>query len=298
MGERLSKTWIFVFKLILGAAILGIIILKLDFSKLEGVDFSWIFLLFAMLNLAVLQTFRALRWKLILSGYYKYNRSLSELIKIVFIGRFFTLFTPGQIGDLMRAKYIEMGTIKSSSSVVLDKIFDIFVLFVLFCVSGFLLRSTLMSFLNLQYFIIALIILTAGIIAAYVFYTMNKRRIKKIFFYEKVNFLSITTVWIFAASLMIWLSMILQMYFMARLISVVPESIIGFSLATIITIFATFLPITISGIGLREGAAYYLYPLIGINASLAALFSFAGFLSTVLVSAIIGYVFFLTQKSK
>jgi len=91
MGERLSKTWIFVFKLILGAAILGIIILKLDFSKLEGVDFSWIFLLFAMLNLAVLQTFRALRWKLILSGYYKYNRSLSELIKIVFIGRFFTL---------------------------------------------------------------------------------------------------------------------------------------------------------------------------------------------------------------
>jgi len=291
-----SRLWFYT-KILLGASILGIVLIQIDFSVLETLHINYIALPFMIINMLLMQALRAVRWQNILSAYYNCRIKFTDALQIVFIGRFFSIFTPAQAGDIGRAAYVrnKISLVKGSASLVVDKIYNSSYLFLLLVIALFLLRDEV-TVISAHMLVIIAIAAVIGLLIAYFAYGRYKKNIKKLLFYEKVRFLTPATLWISFLTLIFCFTVLLQVLLISWFISVSVEHIISFLAVSIVVIYATFLPITISGIGIREGAAYFLFPLAGVDGSVGVIIFFIGFLVTHVGSAIIGYYFFVTYR--
>lgn len=298
------KRYSFVFGLILFLIILS----KLDLGKIsENIKT----LNSVYLVLALLMTFPMLFNKVLCWNYIKRHQGMQYSLRDSFLmycsGLYIGLLTPGRMGEIAKALYLEkdgysMG--KSLVSAILDRLTDFaFLLIFLFFGSLFLLTVFQKQILIFILGIIAgialfIILLKIGLI---------KRLLKKIFRifipkkYQKswklnlcdfINDLGIYKFkqWliIFLITTFSWVFYYLQMYVLAKGVGIdVP--FLYLAIAVTVAGFITLLPISISGIGTRDAVLIALFVPFSIAQEQVIVFS-ALILSMTIFSALIGLI--------
>jgi uncharacterized protein (TIRG00374 family) len=233
---------------------------------------------------------KTLKWKQLVNPF-KVRLSMKDGITAWLVGFFIGLVTPGRVGDLARAFYLKekMEIGKALTTVVVDRILDIFVLMVLagtgiiFVVTNFAIKSEILGAILVVFFLFAL---------AVVVFLEEKRAIRllrpvyNIFvpekykhtlktgfadFYAGVNLLKGNKIAVAKAGLLsviAWTITFTQYFILAMAMGIgVNYFLILMIMPTIVLV--EILPISFSGIGTRDAALILFFSFIGLNANSA-----------------------------
>ncbi|MEO5356361.1 MAG: flippase-like domain-containing protein [Nitrospirae bacterium YQR-1] len=238
------------------------------------------------------------RWKLFLGE----EISVKLLFALYMIGLFFNILLPGTTGgDAVRLYYVYKRIkdgVKSAGSIFIDRYMG-FTTIVILGFAAFLIGFNKLKDTVIVFFIpVAVISFFVGSAVVFGFklgnrfsfvnrlheyfslYISKKKILVKSFLISLgAQFVCIYVIYLICLSLNVNVSF-------ANLIIFVP-----------IIIVITAVPISISGIGLREGAFIYLFKIIGVPHDEAIAVSFAYFIS-VIISSLPGLFFYLTFKAR
>jgi len=301
----------------IGIAIFVYLLIKLDVSKVfidlknARIDFLIIALFFVIANILT----ETLKW-FIIARYQKIDVPFLEAIKINLIGSFYGFVTPSKVGSVMRSEYLKKYTNnklgKGISNFVLDKTLDLCSIFILVAVFSFIFKE-IFSVSIFYYSIILLIILSLGF-----FIFIKKERSKKILriiykkliperlkekarhgfnsFYEdmpKKRYFSL----FFLVNIINWIVSYSILFFVGRAIGIEVSFFYFLAILPIATLIAQ-IPITVSGLGIREITLIGLFGLFGIEAAIVFSMSIIGLFIGGIIPALIGFIFSLTNKKK
>src|SRR3989344_1955114 len=248
------------------------------------------------LIISILQTYK---WSLILRKQ-GINLGLYFLFNVQLISALYGAITPGRVGSLIKANYIKNKTGKtlgeSSSSVVLERLIDFFVLALFAMFGAFLLIN---YFSNLFWELLVLVFILF-LVVIFIFFKRERTRFFLKFFHnhlipkkykEKASNLFHSfydglvhpkyLIKPFLISLLIWFLLFSQAYFSALALSVnnVPfYYFFGlFPLGSIVGL----IPVTIAGMGTKEASLIGLFAIVGYGMAdkimaITLLWSFSG----------------------
>lgn len=261
-----------------------------DFNQLDNIDYKVIYLLiFSVIAWVVAFYFMALRWNLI-SQVNGIKTKLKKLYHFYWIGSFFNIFFPGGIGgDTVRIKYFSdftnIGLTKSTAIVLKERIFGLVGLFLVLIVGlSYSIDDVLNSTVNINSINI---LLTLGIFAVAIFFFFLRKKygitIQQFFYLTLLSicgqFADIIIVYMFINYFEISIDF-------TNLLFIMP-----------LIYFATVLPISLGGIGVREGAFVALMTIFGVESSIAILISFLLYFSKILIG-LIGMIIYLKYKNE
>lgn len=279
---------------------------KIDFRELSlqatNLKFPFLFLAFmCLLSVAFIGTYR---WQTLLEG-----RCIKvgfwKLLEFGFVGQFFSSFLPGSGGDFVKM-YKVIGhaedKVYAGISVLAEKIIGFYSIFVFVIAAGVfsvgllpsrllwtLFLTTIFAFLGLFVFIYS----RPWVIK------LTKTRWYVTTFYEALHFFithrGILLKVVIVSLLMQFLS-IMSCYFVARSIGVY-ISVFYFFIFMPVIFFATAIPISLGGIGVREGMFVYLFSRANVPPDQAVLLSLI-FFSLGMAFSLIGGVVHLRAISK
>ena len=260
----------------------------LGFSNIEPIWFAITLALFGVQHII-----KAVRWKLLIDTYgTKYP--LKDALKGWMVGYSLSLITPGKVGDFGRAYYLKgkLDTGKSLTTVMADRVMDIFVLFVLATIGisifvntyvkdDFLLYGTYLLF---GLFVAAVIIFSKKSLATKFirpFYRFapkkHAQRLKKVYFdfYSGLEILLKHKKIIVLTGLItagFWLISILGNYTLAIAMGFnIPYVFLLLVMPIVLIILA--LPISFSGLGTREAALIFFFSYVGLTAETTLTYS-------------------------
>ncbi|MCD6448344.1 MAG: flippase-like domain-containing protein [Thermoplasmata archaeon] len=239
--------------------------------------------------------------------------SLLPLIKINLIGLFYGTITPLWVGDWIRIFYLRdeskecLG--KCASNVIIDQLIEFFSLFILALFGAFLLSRYYpqLFFLLLAFFLLLL---------AMAIFFREKGRSEKIFrivyeilipekmkesiarefnaFYEDIPPISSLLIPLII-EIFSYILFFLQIYIVALSFNIdIP--FLHFVLIYPISSLIGMIPITVSGLGTREGALIHLLAIYGVSPEIAVAISLSGYIITYLIPSIIGGIFAMMHE--
>ncbi len=311
--QKKRKFWINLLKTILTLILLAVIINQLRHISLRDLFSSihWSTFILACFLFILNNAFGAWRWKT-LAKKFALELNLFKLLKYYYIGNFVSFFLPTSIGgDVARMYFLqrdEQSIEIGSSTVIIERILGILAIFVIFSFSMLLGLRNLTEIPSLWS---ALAILALFLFAIWViFYFPAKWFEKLLFFPEKVNdklrnifselqsFKKETVLLIKATILSVCfqLMMILSYYFLAASIDLsIPFRY--FLLFMPLIWILSLLPISLNGLGVREGSFVYLFSSLGYPSELVSLVSVLG-LFILIVQGLMGGIIFLFEKGE
>ena len=262
-------------------------------SHLKGMDLRF-FVLSSLIYLVTI-FLASLRWGILL----KHAQPWKKLFSLCLIGSFFNHFMPGAVGgDAVKAYYLYKETGQGGSSlgsVFLDRYIGYFALLSIGLISGFAGHEALKA-LGLHWLTPSLFILFLA--GSLLFFGLRiGRRFKAVadfyeFFHDRLRDRR-ALVYAFLLSLVIQVLTIVEIYIISLGLDQHPSFTALFVFVPlIITVMAV--PISISGLGLREGAFVVLFGLTGISAEASTSISFLWFLS-VMAGSLVGLFEYLLQ---
>ena len=283
-------------------SILVYLIYLIDLDKiLNSLLHANIIVLLIPISLSFISSlFRSERWKIILN---RKGVEISHLtsLKLTFIGTFYGLVTPAKLGEVLKTRYLD-DRVKGLLSTIVDKLYDILILFVLCMVGGFIFANIIENVM-LTIFLVGGIILLITILLSHprIFtYLLNiispkKEKIEgynilKEFISSNVLVCVVLTIFIYAANLM---QGYLVLYSLNASTDIFP-TIFLFPLIML----STLIPITFSGMGIREGTSILLLSVAGISDTVAFSFSILWWVIGIVVPALVGVLFTLTEEFK
>jgi uncharacterized membrane protein YbhN (UPF0104 family) len=302
LARAANKAVVILLKLAVSSLALYIVFSKTDerqiLSTLKGIGFFYFFS--SVLLYITAQLVSSYRWRLLLAEKFTIRR----LFSIYMIGAFFGSFMPGIIGgDAVRAYYLNKKAKKLSltlASIFMDRYLG-YVSLMLIGISAapFALRyfgdspyRWLMPFIFAAFVVGSILFFGLqigrkfrGISEFYEYFTMLKAQkgtiIKAVFISFFVQFLNFGIVVILAAGMGEKIPLLLLFVFLPIVITI------------------TTIPISISGLGVREGAFVILLGLIGVRPEIATSLSLAYFFS-VFAGSVPGIAFYfaLTKKTE
>ena len=296
-----------IFSILLLAGIVSVLKIHLlsVFVSIKNIPIVYIIAASFIYLIAVIVS--SLKWKLFLPGY-----SVGQVLKYTFVGQFYSVVLPGQfVGE--EAKAYRLGSRNKNveeigASVLLDKVTGILSLLLVACAGIVLTSSHLPSILFFSIVVGLLICLCVLIVS-------RTRRVYS-FIHRRVSLVEnnheiLGTVWRFIRTFTehwhgytnktgmvvgsIGVGIIYQLLtvaFIAILASGLHMSVSFFDWAWIFGVvsISVFIPITIGGIGLREGVFVGLLSLLHVSPELAVSLSLSSF-AFQLVGALIGGIF-------
>lgn len=247
----------------------------------------------------ILCIIRTFRWDILLKSV-EINRPFTDLLKILIIGIFYGIITPGKIGEVGRACYLEEKKTKIVPTILIEKIIDILLL-------------TILSFLTILFFFnndsFKFPILFIGLTILVIFCTLTNKKILSFFVKplkltnQDINvfadsFLSIiwnkrTMTISFFLSICYYIVGYISALFLLLSLDINPLAVITFP----IVILIGNIPITISGLGLRESVAAICFILLGESGADGVSFSLLIFVTITFLPGILGYLFVLAGKN-
>lgn len=294
---KINKAAFFALKLLVSALSLYLVFLKADIhqiiSMLRKIGPA-AFLLASLLYIASICG-AALRWKLLLPDKFRFRR----LFSLYMIGSFFSSFLPGAIGgDVVKAYYLNKDAKKLSltlGSVFMDRYLG-YVSLMIIGMAAYPFALPFFGESGYKWTMPAIFI--AFVIGSVLFFGLKLgRRFKTVSeFYEYFVLLKARKD-VIAKAIVISLG-IQTMGFIAVAVLAsamgekIPVLLLFVVLPIIITI--TSLPISISGLGVREGSFVVLLGLIGIPPAVATSLSLAWFFST-FVGSVPGLIAYIRQ---
>ena len=292
-----KKAFLLAFKITVSGCLLTFVLSKVGLqnilSHLKEMDLRFFFLSSLVYVLTIFLA--SLRWGALL------KRSLpgKKLFSLCLIGGFFNHFMPGAIGgDAVKAYYLYKETGHGGSSlgsVFLDRYVGYFALLSIGLLSGIAGYGELKA-LGLHWLTPALFLLFLS--GSLLFFGLRiGRRFTAIadfydFFHDTLRDRRAMGK-AFLLSLMIQVLTILEVYFITVGLGQHPPFTALFVFVPLI-ITVTAIPISISGLGLREGAFVVLFGLTGISAEASTAISFLWFLS-VMAGSLVGLGEYIRQ---
>ncbi|MBU0666498.1 MAG: lysylphosphatidylglycerol synthase transmembrane domain-containing protein [Nanoarchaeota archaeon] len=289
-----------IFKILFGVIVFALILkYKFDFSVFTKLSFHWQYLAMMIVVSLIINVVRAWKWNIILTDVYKQKFSFSKIFRSTLVGQFFAFFTPSRLGDFIRAKHVkkELGYKKAISSLVIERASDVLIMLLFFLYGLLVLKDEILKYISLKENIwIFAIIIFACILVWVIFH-------KKIHLFVKENFqlkhlkkpLFLTK--LFLITLVVWFLTYVQFFFASKTLGVNLQLFLVLAIASIHAIIL-LLPITINGIGLREGSSLILFPLIGITSNVGIILAWLVALNNSLLPAILGYVTMMFKNPK
>ncbi|MFH1625450.1 MAG: lysylphosphatidylglycerol synthase transmembrane domain-containing protein [Pseudomonadota bacterium] len=301
-----------VFLRIFGFLLLVFILFKIDFYTFSRI-FSRMGLGYYVLALVLLIPVilgKAWRWQ-ILMRFQGIVYGLKECFAAYAAGIYWGLITPGKMGDLVRVFYLKdaghsMG--KASFSVLVDRLYDLLALFLFGLISMLIFVDYLKSYPILP---ISLSFSVALIIIGF-FYFLKGRGMKDMVanrffklvpstyknpvesnikdFFEDVHTLNLSKISLLAAITLIKWVVIFVLHYLLALSLKIDLSFSYISACVSLSALISLIPISIAGIGTRDGALVVLFPYLGSTKEAAIAFSLL-ILSTSVISGLLGFVF-------
>lgn len=303
---RKKNIAVLILKIAVSLALLTVFLYKVDFVKVgEAISqIPAIFILSAIGVNVIANLVSALKWKLLLPGH-----SFTRILLLAMVGRFYSLILPGQIaGEGIKAYMLGKGRTdaeKVAASVILDKITGILSIFMV-GITGILFSSvaipaTIIIALTAGIFI--LVFLLAGLQNRQFISFVNRvfaYLAKRIKFFEKPlnsTMLMMDELKLFVKNPILIIINIFTGY-VYQLFAIILILVLSRSFGITIDFFdycwifgiisiALILPVTIAGLGIREGTFIGLLGWMGIAGEKATALSFA-FFGMQLLDAIIG----------
>jgi len=308
--------------LLVGIAIFAIVLSRLDAGKIAGI-ISGASPYPALLALAIVffgVFLKGIKWRLLLSLFCKMQVGILDASKYFLIGFFLSIPTPGRVGDLARAFYVrkQAGLGQGLSTVVFDRLIDITVLLFFGIVSAFLFSSLF----GMEVFSLPLAVLAIACFFALVFLFLRKGFAKaalRPFFRAFVpegfrgktaegfeEFFSSLAGYrkgwpaVVGNALLSFLCFALSfaVFWLVCFSLGLNVSLLFVILAVSIAALAEIIPITVSGIGVREGLLVFLFSFIGVSAETAFAVSILYYILGYVSVAIVGFFVFLKEPIK
>lgn len=312
MGERTSSWLVLLLKVALGIALLAVVLGRVDFQAMGGIQLSWGWLLLALVLGAAVMLLKAVRWRSVLANCFSHNLTLSEALPVLLIGQAFGFATPSRVGDFVRANYVRksLGLKKGALSVAFESIMDLCMIFSFSIVAVIVFFDELVSLLSFSMppFRIILPVALAAAGAAAALLALFRRRLWEMVvghigqFGEALKEMRSTiTPWALAYQL--WLTAVIwvltAMLTYACVLSLgARASFVKFLLIVMLQSVLVLIPVTVFGLGIREGSSYILYPLVGIPGDLAIPIGWFAVLFVSVVPAFGGVLAYLSYHEK
>ena len=305
---------------IIGIVVLVYILFTIDLPRVFTIlrSTNIYYLIIAVLVNPVVILLLTIRWKYIIriiGGDIKFRSCLLLRLKGVFLGN----ITPGRIGDLYRAKHLsEEGNLdlaKSFSSVIIDRILDIFALIFLnivglyllmyiFEVKAFLIESILFSLLILicLFFIVKKNLMRKLLRPLYkIFVPSDAKEKVVIHFYEFYNGLAKMKgknyLLSFLVSIFVWIITYLGIYLLALSLDISVSLIFIIAMAPVAS-FLSALPISVGGLGTREAIYVFFLSSIDIEPEYAVALALMVFIFLNLIYLPFGIATYLVSGDK
>ena len=283
-----------IFKVVCSVGLIAFLLFHLDFAKISTLSWRMVFIPFVV---SVLVTLLALlimsyRWKLLIRQYLSIETPVLRLFNYYLTGMFFNIFLPGAIGgDVVRTKRLvdrEGASVKGATTItIVERAAGVYGLGLLLAVSlavgNFPERFQISQWIP-QWLLWCSPIIVLSVVPV-LKYLLNKHDLPTTysFILQTIAVLllsqmgDVTIAWIFSRSLGIEIGY-------AAFIFIMP-----------LVYVATVLPISLGGLGVREGSLAGLMMLYGVDASVAIVISLLMYLVKVVVG-IIGYFVYLKEK--
>lgn len=310
---KLKSKIIFLLKAVVSFVVIAIIIAKIDWNvATEHLRNANAFLILLTIIIALfIRYLMAFKWNVLLKVN-DLNVSVWNLIKVIMIGSFLGMFLPSSLStDVIRGYYLSKentSKLHITSSIVIDRLLGILSLFV-FGIIGVYISNNLLSKLNLGS---VLFLGTTFVLLVFLVF-FNKRLLQKFndFFEGKnskvqsiikksYNTLSEfnnhpkTLLVSFLASLSVQFLRIVRFYLIALAINVdIP--FIYFVIVVPTIMIALMIPISLGGLGVKEGTAISLLILLGVAHNDAIVLILIESLTTIFVT-LLGGLFYLSYK--
>ncbi|SFE89309.1 hypothetical protein SAMN05192532_105193 [Alteribacillus iranensis] len=257
----------------------------------------------------MLSAFLAVHLCIWISGYKWYilcrqedNVRFFQCLRWYYIGFFFNNFLPGSLGgDGARMYYAgkKIGGARAVASVVTERVFAGIALFLVMMV-GLLSANRSGSFLFEMVMVFAMCVIAYNLLFNYRFTLLMKKRFgeKTAKFYDTIHsykklrlFLELLCFSIVFQVCFVWVTDLLY-----RSMGVSIPFITQLGFVSLISAL-TMIPVSINGLGIREGSYAYLFMLIGVEQSVSVAVSLLFFV-IVLAATSIGGVFYLLERGE
>jgi len=313
--NKRSPSWGFLLRLTVSIVILAFILTRIDFRQTLGIISHvnlWGFILAFLLNLLFHFLF-VLRWQVVLS-LWNVKPGVVRLSIWHFVGMFFSLFLPTSVGgDIVKAYYFSKDSSQTSISflsVFWDKYigFIAFIFYAALAATYALLKVSGIEIYTLLIWILAaaiavLAILATGLITRLIG-LLGKRLggLRDIVLLVHDSFRMIlrnyrSVLLIFAY---VWIALILNVAINYVLVYSMGLSIDLLPLLILIPVITAInmLPISISGLGVREAAFILLFAQVGFTSDQSFALSILNFILLVLASLPGGLLYLLVKPNK
>ncbi len=300
MALKVKKISLLIIKLVISAGLLYIVLSKTRlervFSTLKGMS------LFAFITAILLYIFAqlisTLRWKLLLPG----MLGIRKLFSLYMIGAFFNTILPGIIGgDAVKGFYLYQATGKGSltlASIFMDRYLGFVVLFAI-CAIAFPFGYKYLRGSPVEWFL-PITVLFFIIASLLIFGLRLGKRIKILSdFYDYFHAYRNQKEVIGKAlllSVLVQFSGIFAVYILAIGIGQHIPLLACLIFLPLIILF-TIIPISISGLGVREGAFMLFFSFIGIKPEVATAISLSWFIS-ISAGSLLGLIEYIRYKKK
>ncbi|MCG9970432.1 lysylphosphatidylglycerol synthase transmembrane domain-containing protein [Christiangramia crocea] len=293
MREKYRKKLHFFVKLFFSFILIIFLIFSLDLAKISLLKIDVLLpLLISVFLVSMAIAVMSYRWRLLLSKLFEIEVSFSKLFRLYLIASFFNIFLPGAIGgDVVRIRRISKISnikIKSASLITIsERLSGIYGLLLLLSFSLLFMNFPEQMKLS-KYFSIWILRLTPVLvlICLPIFKWILDKSINSTsyFFLGKIIGLSL-----FAQMGDIIIAFLFTQYFGLEV------SFSAFLFIMPLVYMATVLPISLGGLGVREGAFSGLLVLYGADISIAIIISLLNYLAKLCIG-IVGYFIYLREK--
>lgn len=305
----------FILKLLVSTALLALLLIfKTSFSAIAEVlkeaDPFWLSVAFSLHLLGLMIS--AVRWKILIQAQGD-DVPFGFLVKSYLVGTFFNNFLPSRIGgDVVRiwdgSRYSRT-VLKSSAIVLVERLTGVVILFV-FAAAAALLRLDMARTIPVIW--ISLLLGLSGLFLFFIFFTPLTEKIlalipnrgfivkikQKIFEFRAVIIFykqrTIALVQAFFWAFCLQVNVILHFFLIGKALNL-EIRLVDYFIFIPIVLLIQLIPITINGLGLREGAYIEIFQFYGIAAGAAFAFSLVD-VAFMLLVGIIGGIIYVTRK--
>lgn len=311
-----KKTGLKIFKIFLSISLISIIIYSIDWDYAKGAlsKANYYLIMLSVIITLLIQILMVYKWSILITTKDS-NISVWKLFNINMIAAFLGLFIPSSLStDLLRGFYlarVNLNKTSSITSILIDRFIGIISL-LLFGLVGVLLSKNLFGNLNLiPYLVIIAILFVFPIILLFnnLFTEYFKKIINKLT-YKNINVKIIKTYdsliafkkhplklfFSFLISSLVQFLRIARVYIIALAFNVNVDFYYFFIVVPIV-IIVIMVPISIGGLGVREGALVALLKLVGVEVNDAILISITSTLTATFVTLFggISYIFYKNE---
>lgn len=308
---NINRKLLVYFKIVISIGLITYLVFLVDWNKaflilkisdkfyLTVGAFFWFFGLF----------FASFRWHLILKDN-KVSFSIFKAYKGYFRGMFYNIFLPGVVGgDVIRIGICvfqtdcKLGT--ATASVIFERITGVFSLLIFLFLSYIIFSEKFSPVLNLELvktvFVLGLVFIVTVLISILIRNKLNEwipeRKSNQIFIFFRTIVRTFSSLhWATLFTVLVLSSLfqsvdIFASFLFSKAIGIGLSLPVFFGLIPLVY-FATFLPVSLGGLGVREGTLVFLLSMFGVGITEAITLSFIIYINRVLYGAIGGLIEF------